>query len=237
MTAELVRGQNHPLPGGRLEILVSAGTPVIAGATLNNERGRMRDARWCAHPASPRLPGVEVPRQAAAEHRLTVDPAALPQDVHRVNVLLALPEGPGGPARFAGLPAPFLAVTGPDGTVLVSCTVLGLGDESAVVALELYRRQGAWKIRAVGQGYAAELAALLADQGLPDGRRVTKAAMAAVAVGRNRSSAAAARRGRGREPGRRPGPDFRRSVRRRLHRAGRARRRRPPPSAPCPRSP
>ncbi|WP_394381700.1 hypothetical protein [Streptomyces cacaoi] len=48
MTAELARGQNHPLPGGRLEILVSAGTPVIAGATLNNERGRMRDARWCA---------------------------------------------------------------------------------------------------------------------------------------------------------------------------------------------
>ncbi|GEB51727.1 hypothetical protein SCA03_42780 [Streptomyces cacaoi] len=118
MTAELARGQNHPLPGGRLEILVSAGTPVIAGATLNDERGRMRDARWCAHPASPRLPGVEVLRQAAAEHRLTVDPAALPQDVHRVNVLLALPEGPGGPARFAGLPAPFLAVTGPDGTVL-----------------------------------------------------------------------------------------------------------------------
>lgn len=69
--------------------------------------------------------------------------------------------------------------------------MLGLGDESAVVALELYRRQGAWKIRAVGQGYAAGLAALLADQGLPDGRRVTKAAMAAVAVGRDRSSAAA----------------------------------------------
>lgn len=35
-----------------------------------------------------------------------------------------------------------------------------------MVALELYRRQGAWKVRAVGQGYAGGLTALFADQGL-----------------------------------------------------------------------
>ena len=45
MTAELVRGQNHPLPGTRLEIRVSAGNPVVAGATLNDEQGRMRGRR------------------------------------------------------------------------------------------------------------------------------------------------------------------------------------------------
>ncbi|MGX9226446.1 hypothetical protein ACWV95_09275 [Streptomyces albus] len=92
-TAELVRGQNHPLPGTRVEIRVSAGSPVIAGATLGDARGRLRDAGRVAHPAAPRLPGVEVSRQAAAVHRLAVDPAALPPDVHRVNVLLALPAG------------------------------------------------------------------------------------------------------------------------------------------------
>ncbi|MFE3123570.1 hypothetical protein ACFXHD_09140 [Streptomyces hydrogenans] len=37
MTAELVRGQNHTLPQTRLEIRVSAGTPVVAGATLGDE--------------------------------------------------------------------------------------------------------------------------------------------------------------------------------------------------------
>ncbi|MFK8911915.1 export associated protein, partial [Streptomyces sp. YS-3] len=42
MTAELVRGQNHPLPRTRLEIRVSAGTPVVAGATLGDDRGAGR---------------------------------------------------------------------------------------------------------------------------------------------------------------------------------------------------
>ena len=78
MTVELVRGQNHPLPGPRLEIRISVGKPVIAGATLNDEQGRLREAGWIAHPAEPQLPGLEVSRQAAADHRLAVDLDALP---------------------------------------------------------------------------------------------------------------------------------------------------------------
>ena len=42
----------------------------------------------------------------------------------------------------------------------------GLSSETIVVAIELYRRQGAWKVRAVGQGYAGGLAALLSDHGV-----------------------------------------------------------------------
>ncbi|MGI5351616.1 TerD family protein [Streptomyces sp. CA-250714] len=191
MTAELVRGQNHPLPGTRVEIRVTAGTPIVAGATLNDEQGRMRDAGWIAHPAAPQLPGVEVSRQAAAVHHLAVDPGALPQDVHRVNILLALPTVPGAPADFAGLAAPFLAVTGPDGEQLVSYTVTGLSAESAVVALELYQRQDTWKVRAVGQGYADGLAAMLADQGLAEARALAETINEAVAAGMARSVAPA----------------------------------------------
>ncbi|MEU7318227.1 TerD family protein [Streptomyces sp. NPDC007083] len=183
MTAELVRGQNHPLPGTRMEIRVTAGTPVVAGATLNDAQGRIRGAEWAAHPAAPRLPGVEVSRRAAAVHRLALDPGALPEDVERVGILLALPAGPGAPAGFAGLPAPFLAVTGPDGTEIASYTVTGLTTESAVVALELYLRRGVWKVRAVGQGYADGLAALFADQGLAEARTLADAVQEAVAAG------------------------------------------------------
>ncbi|MCX4727256.1 TerD family protein [Streptomyces sp. NBC_01306] len=182
MTAELVRGQNHPLPVARLEIRVSAGKPVLAGATLSDEQGRVRGAEWVAHPGSPQLPGLEVSRQAAADHRLAVDLEALPEAVHRVNVLLALPTGPGGPSSFASVAAPFTAVTGPAGAEVVSYTITGLGAESAVVALELYCRQGAWKVRAVGQGYAGGLADLLGDQGLPGARDLADAIQAA-AVG------------------------------------------------------
>lgn len=191
MTAELVRGQNHPLSRTRLELRVSADRPVVAGATLSDARGTTRGPEWVAHPGAPTLPGLEVSRQAAAVHRLAVDLDAMPEDVHRVSVLLALPTGLPGPVRFGGLPAPFVAVTGLDGTEIAGYTLTGLDAESAVIAVELYRRQGAWKVRAVGQGYADGLAALLADQGLAEAHSLAAAIHDAVAQGAARSVAPA----------------------------------------------
>ncbi|MGW2780785.1 TerD family protein [Streptomyces populi] len=190
MTAELVRGQNHPLPEVRLEVRISAGKPIVAGATLSDEQGRVRGVEWVAHPGAPTLPGLEVSKQAAADHRLAFDLDALPGDVHRVSVLLALPTGVGGPVRFGAVAAPFVAVTGLDGLEVASYTLTGLDTESAVVALELYRRQGAWKVRAVGQGYAGGLAELLTDQGLPEGQQLAGSINEAVARGLARSVAA-----------------------------------------------
>ena len=190
MAVELVRGQNHPLPGARLEIRVSAAKPVIAGATLNDADGRMREAGWIAHPAEPHLPGLEVSRQAAADHRLAVDLDALPGEVHRVNLLLALPTGGGGPASFGAVAAPFVAVTELDGGEVASYRAAGLDAESAVVALELYRREGSWKVRAVGQGYSGGLAAMLADQGLPRAQELASTINEAVAAGVARAVAA-----------------------------------------------
>ncbi|MFF3843787.1 TerD family protein [Streptomyces sp. NPDC002328] len=187
MTAELVRGQNHPLSEVRLEIRVSAGAPIVAGATLGDESGRVHGVEWVAHPGSPTLPGVEVSRQAAAEHRLAVDLDAVAEAVHRVGVLLALPTGVGGPSSFGSVAAPFVAVTGLDGTEVASYTLTGLGAESAVVALELYRRQGVWKVRAIGQGYAGGLAELLTDQGLPQAHQLAADINEAVAQGMARS--------------------------------------------------
>ncbi|MFJ1995945.1 TerD family protein [Streptomyces asiaticus] len=189
MTAELVRGQNHPLPQTRLEIRISAGNPIVAGATLGDERGTVHGAEWVAHPASPQLAGIEVPKQAAAAHRLAVDLDAMPEHIHRVTVLLALPTGVGGPARFGAMAAPFVAVTGLDGTEIASYTITDLESESAVAALELYRRQGAWKVRAIGQGYAGGLAAMLHDQGLEQGADLAARINEAVARGMARSVA------------------------------------------------
>ncbi|GHB30181.1 export associated protein [Streptomyces viridiviolaceus] len=188
MTAELVRGQNHPLPQARLEIRISAGTPVVAGATLGDENGKVHGFEWVAHPGTPTLPGLEVSRQAAADHRLAVDLEAVPEAVHRVSVLLALPAADGTvPVRFGAVAAPFVAVTGLDGTEVASYTITGLEAESAVVALELYRRQGAWKVRAVGQGYAGGLAELFTDQDLPQAAQLAGSIHEAVAQGLARS--------------------------------------------------
>ncbi|WP_369187175.1 TerD family protein [Streptomyces sp. R08] len=190
MAAELVRGQNHPLSHVRLEIRVAAGKPVVAAATLGDEHGRIHGVEWVAHPGTPTLPGLEVSKQAAADHRLAVDLGAMPEAVHRVSVLLALPLGGEGPTRFGAVAAPFVAVTGLDGTEVASYTITGLDAESAVVALELYRRQGAWKVRAVGQGYAGGLAELLTDQGLPQALQLAGVINEAVAQGLARSVAA-----------------------------------------------
>ncbi|MDQ0580305.1 TerD family protein [Streptomyces rishiriensis] len=187
MTAELVRGQNHPLSQVRLEIRVSAGRPVMAVATLGDESGKVPGVEWVAHPGVPTLPGLEVSRQAAADHRLAVDLDAVSAAVHRVSVLLALPTGVGGPVSFGSVAAPFVAVTGLDGTEVATYTITGLEAESAVVALELYRRQGAWKVRAVGQGYAGGLAELLTDQGLSQAHRLAAGINDAVVQGLARS--------------------------------------------------
>ncbi|MFF9145224.1 TerD family protein [Streptomyces sp. NPDC014861] len=181
MTAELVRGQNHPLPDTRLELRVSAGHPVVAGATLGDERGQVPGPEWIAHPGAPVRHGVEVPAAAAAEHRVAVDLAALPDTVHRISLLLALPQGAGGPARFGTAAAPFVCVADPAGAAVATYTITGLDRESAVVAVELYRRQGVWKVRAVGQGYEGGLADLLADQGAPAAADLAAAVLAAVA--------------------------------------------------------
>ncbi|MEU4654287.1 TerD family protein [Streptomyces sp. NPDC023723] len=188
MTAELVRGQNHPLSRTCLEVRVSAGTPVVAAVTLGDADGSIPGVEWVAHPGAPALPGLEVPRRAAADHRLTVDLDAVPDTAHRVDVLLALPDADrSGPDRFGAVAAPFVAVTDPDGAEIASYTLTGLDAETAVIALEFYRRQGAWKVRAIGQGYAGGFTELLTDRRLPEARSLAGAIQEAVARDRARS--------------------------------------------------
>ncbi|MCB5183515.1 TerD family protein, partial [Streptomyces antimicrobicus] len=181
MAAELVRGQNHPLEHHQVEVRVTAGTALLALAVLGDEQGALAGPDRCAHPGAPGLPGIQVPAAAADQHRLAVDLDAVDGAVHRVGVLLVLP--PGGPVRFGAVAAPHVAVTGPDGAELAGYTLTGLDAESAVLALELYRRQGAWKVRAVGQGYAEGLPALLADHGLGAQAAADLAARALAAAG------------------------------------------------------
>ncbi|MFE3629793.1 TerD family protein [Streptomyces goshikiensis] len=182
MTAELVRGQNHPLSRSRVEIRVSAHTPVLALASAGDDAGRLPGPEAVAHPGARAraLAGLEVPGEASGRHRFTVDLDAVGPAVHRVGLVLVLP--PGGPARFGAVPAPYVAVAEPEGAEIAGYTLAGLDSETAVVALELYRRQGAWKVRAVGQGYAAGLGALLADAGLPGPTAVALAAQVMAAA-------------------------------------------------------
>ncbi|MCX4630497.1 TerD family protein [Streptomyces sp. NBC_01443] len=190
MTAELVRGQNHPLSQTQVEIRVSAGTPVLALALACDDAGRLAGPESVAHPGARNLPGLEVPGVVAGEHRFAVDLDAVAPSVHRLGVVLVLP--PGGPTRFGAAPASYVAVADPEGAEIAGYTVTGLESETAVVALELYRRQGAWKVRAVGQGYADGLGALLADAGLAAPAAIALAAAVGGAAARDEATRAPA---------------------------------------------
>lgn len=65
MTAELVRGQNHPVSHSRVEVRVSAGTAVLALASVADEQGRLTGPGALAHPAAPALPGSGCPQAPA----------------------------------------------------------------------------------------------------------------------------------------------------------------------------
>ncbi|MGW8945271.1 TerD family protein [Streptomyces koyangensis] len=192
MTAELVRGQNQALPWTRLEIGVQADRALALGAVLVGEAGHaLGGAEGIALPGAPPLPGLAVPGPPAAAHRLAVDLGALPAAATRVDLFLALPDGPHAPVRFGALAAPRVLLLGPGGEEAAGFAVTGLAEETAVVAVELYRRNGAWKIRAVGQGYQGGVPALLTDRGIDPG---TAHRLGAGAPGRPAAPAPAAPR-------------------------------------------
>ena len=90
-----------------------------------------------------------------------VDLRALPADVERV-VLAASADG----GTFGQVPGLRLVVTDlAGGAVLAEFPITAAG-ETAMISGELYRRDGRWKFRAVGQGYASGLAGLATDFGI-----------------------------------------------------------------------
>ncbi|MFJ3876130.1 VWA domain-containing protein [Streptomyces sp. NPDC090077] len=92
---------------------------------------------------------------------LDVDLAALEGEIERV-VLCASADG-GTFGRVPGLHLCLLdAVSGAE----LARFDMEAGPETAFVSGELYRRAGAWKFRAVGQGYASGLAGLATDYGI-----------------------------------------------------------------------
>ncbi|MFL6075707.1 MAG: TerD family protein [Mycobacteriales bacterium] len=156
----LIKGQNQPLAVRRLRYAFEAGAPVDLCALLLAPTGRVRsDADFVFH---------NQPAGAGGAVRLTgtaavdVDLDALPADVDRVLLAASLDEG-----TFGQLAPPVGRLSGADGGGdAAAFTLAGLDAERAVIAFELYRRQGDWKVRAVGQGYGGGLAELAGRHGV-----------------------------------------------------------------------
>ncbi|MFI6315198.1 VWA domain-containing protein [Nocardia fusca] len=158
---QLVRGQNGPLARTELLVTVEVAAAAELAAMLVTERGVVRSDADFVFYNQPAGPGVRLrPGPGGQPGELRVSLSAVPADIAQVRVVIALD------TIFGELPAPSTAVTDTAGTCLYEYRMADLGREKAVVAVEFYRRSGSWKIRAVGQGYAAGLAELATDHGI-----------------------------------------------------------------------
>ncbi|MGX1119415.1 stress response protein SCP2 [Streptomyces ambofaciens] len=177
MTAiSLSKGANIAVdsPAVRVELAWSAGPgvpEVDASALLLTAAGRVRDDGDFVFYNQPRHtsgavghlgkrggPGADA---GVTTDAVEVDLLSVESAVERI-VLCASADG-GAFGRVPGLSLRLLDAA--TGTELARFDITA-GTETALVGGELYRRQGAWKFRAVGQGYASGLVGLATDFGI-----------------------------------------------------------------------
>ncbi|WP_199779917.1 TerD family protein [Streptomyces sp. LaPpAH-108] len=153
------KGSNTPVPTTVLRIETSRragpGTPATEVAALLLTSGKIRsDADHVTrdHPAHPSGAVRHEERRHDGDHAtevFTVDLARVEDAVERI-VLTTTADG----GTFGQIPGLGVRVTGADGRAVAQYDHTGASVETALVLGELYRRQGGWKFRAVGQGYA-----------------------------------------------------------------------------------
>ncbi|RBO89598.1 TerD family protein [Nocardia puris] len=158
---ELVKGANAPIAAGEVLVAVDATTPVDIAALLLTGAGKVRSDSDFVFYNQPVAPGVEVRPPDA----IRVVPGEVPADIEKIVVTASLDGS--GPANWGQAGPLRIALTdAASGALLASFAPSGLGAETALIACELYRRNGAWKVRAVGQGYAQGLAGIATDFGI-----------------------------------------------------------------------
>ncbi|WP_405487111.1 TerD family protein [Nocardia sp. NBC_00511] len=164
MSAVLVKGQNGPVSVHDLVISVQLAAPADLSALLVTERGTVRSDADFVFFNQPSGPGVTLtPGAAGQPAALAITLAAIPADIQQIRAVVTLDDANSSFGRTA---PPVAYVSDNAGNVLYEYRIEGLSTESIVIALEVYRRQGDWKVRAVGQGYAGGFAALVTDHGV-----------------------------------------------------------------------
>ncbi|MFC9358565.1 TerD family protein [Rhodococcus sp. NPDC057014] len=168
----LSKGQNLTLPADVEQIDVVLGwtesdIEVDASALLLNGDGKVRsDADFVFYnqpestDGSIRFLGTSGTEEGA-QARIAIDLSAVPDDVHTVALGGSVAVG-----GFGDLGKLALRVVDGAGHTLAEYVTADATTESAFVFGEVYRRNGDWKIRAVGQGWDSGLAGLATDFGV-----------------------------------------------------------------------
>ncbi|MEW2513124.1 TerD family protein [Streptomyces sp. NPDC046870] len=157
-------GSNIPLPAARVTVDVSAPVRLDVSGLLLTGDGKVRSDDDFIFYNQPTGPGVTYRSGGGtAPDAVTVDTAAVPPEIEKI-VVTASPDAAG--QTFRGIEPTATIRDADGGAVLATFTPPQLGDETALVVVEIYRRGGQWKARAVGQGYANGLAGIATDFGV-----------------------------------------------------------------------
>uniref|UniRef100_A0AAU2VBK8 TerD family protein n=1 Tax=Streptomyces sp. NBC_00003 TaxID=2903608 RepID=A0AAU2VBK8_9ACTN len=163
MTA-MTPGSNLPLPTTRVTVDVAAPVRLDVSGLLLTADGKVRSDDDFIFYNQPQGPGVtHRSGGGTAPDAIVVDTAAVPPGIEKI-VVTASPDAAG--QTFQGIEPTATLRNGDDGSVIATFTPPQLGTETALVVMEIYLRGGAWKARAVGQGYANGLAGIATDFGV-----------------------------------------------------------------------
>src|SRR5690242_8235363 len=163
MTA-MTPGSNIPLTAQRVAVDVTAPVRLDVSGLLLTADGKVRSDDDFIFYNQPAGPGVTYRSGGgAAPDAITVDTGAVPPGIEKI-VVTASPDAAG--QTFQGIEPTATIRNADDNSVLGSFTPPQLGTETALVVVEIYLRNGAWKARAVGQGYANGLAGIATDFGV-----------------------------------------------------------------------
>ncbi|WP_030420005.1 TerD family protein [Streptomyces sp. NRRL F-5065] len=157
-------GSNIPLSVARVAVDVAAPVRLDVSGLLLTADGKVRSDDDFIFYNQPSGPGVTYRSGGGtAPDAVTVDTAAVPPAIEKI-VVTASPDAAG--QSFQGIEPTATLRDADTGAVLATFTPPRLGAETALVVVEVYRRDGAWKARAVGQGYADGLAGIATDFGV-----------------------------------------------------------------------
>ncbi|WP_240500007.1 TerD family protein [Sphingomonas montana] len=174
---DLVRGGNAAVPGDRL--VVAFGWDVPTGRAVEADlsafpltaAGRVRGDADMVFYNQPSGAGGAVRFDAGLGARggFAIDLTRVPAEIERIALCVTVDEAAARGQTLALLSGAVVGVAtaaAPGMPVLVFRPDLVGATESAMTFAELYRRQGVWKFRAVGQGYNGGLAALARSFGI-----------------------------------------------------------------------
>ena len=165
----LAKGANAPLNGTNVDAVLewteSGGVTHdvdLCGLVLGND-GKVRNDTDFVFYNQPNHPSGAVTHKGrtGTTERLNVDVSQLPDDVEKVVLVGSITGG-----NFGAVKGLAIAIVDPTGGDELRFDTMGATNETAFVVGELYKRNGQWKFRAVGQGWESGLAGLATNYGV-----------------------------------------------------------------------